>query len=60
MKSIGCPLFGDMRYGTGEEKQQLALWAYSLTFEHPVKKEKLCMIAEPPKPYPWNLFFQKL
>lgn len=57
MKSIGCPLFGDMRYGGGEEKQQLALWAHSLTFEHPVKKESLKLSAEPPNAYPWNLFF---
>lgn len=59
MKSIGCPLLGDMRYGSGQEKQQLALWAFSLTFEHPVKKEKFCITAEPPDHYPWNLFFTK-
>jgi len=57
MQSIGCPIFGDMRYGAGDEKHQLALWAYSLSFEHPVKKERLEITAEPPDTYPWNLFF---
>ena len=54
--SIGCPLFGDMRYGKGEEKQQLALWSQSLSFLHPVKKEKITISSQPPNCYPWNLF----
>lgn len=55
---LGYPVYGDMRYG-GENavKGNLALWATSLTFTHPVTKERLCFKVEPPKELsPWNLF----
>ena len=58
MNAIGCPLYGDMRYG-GEnaKKGKLALWATSLTFSHPVSKERLCFKIEPPKDLaPWKIF----
>jgi 23S rRNA pseudouridine1911/1915/1917 synthase len=56
MASIGCPLAGDMRYGKGE-KQQLALWALSLSFIHPVRRESITIQADPPVAHPWSLFF---
>ncbi len=58
MNAIGCPLFGDMRYG-GEKarKGNLALWAYYLAFNHPVSKERLVFRVEPPKAEtPWKAF----
>lgn len=57
MAGIGCPVYGDMRYG-GEraKKGNLALWAYSLTFTHPVTKERLRFMAEPPEETPWKHF----
>ncbi len=57
MAGIGCPLVGDMRYG-GEraKKGNLALWAYSLTFTHPVTKERLRFMAEPPEEGVWKHF----
>lgn len=58
MSSIGCPVFGDMRYG-GEKavKGNLALWAYSLAFSHPVTKERLVFKIQPPKEVvPWTFF----
>ena len=58
MSSIGCPVFGDMRYG-GEKavKGNLALWAYSLAFSHPVTKERLVFKVQPPKNIvPWTFF----
>ena len=57
MAGIGCPVFGDMRYG-GEhaKKGNLALWAYSLTFTHPVAKERMRFMAEPPEEAPWKYF----
>ena len=50
MANIGTPVYGDMRYG-GEnaKKGNLALWAYSLTFTHPVTKERLRFMAGPPE-----------
>lgn len=56
--AINCPVFGDMRYG-GEKavKGKLALWAYSLRFNHPVTHERLRFVAEPPADEtPWKLF----
>lgn len=58
MASIGTPVYGDMRYG-GEsaKKGNLALWAYSLTFTHPVTKERLRFMAGPPEDgSPWKHF----
>ncbi len=56
--NLGYPVYGDMRYG-GENavKGNLALWATSLSFTHPVTKERLTFKAEPPKDNsPWKLF----
>lgn len=58
MSGIGTPVYGDMRYG-GEnaKKGGLALWAYSLAFTHPVTKERLRFMAEPPADVsPWKHF----
>lgn len=58
MSSIGTPVFGDMRYG-GEKarKGYLALWAYYLSFTHPVSKERMVFRVQPPKENnPWQLF----
>ena len=56
--NIGTPVYGDMRYG-GEKavKGKLALWATSLSFSHPVSKERLCFKIEPPEDEkPWRDF----
>ena len=58
MAGIAHPVYGDMRYG-GEraQKGKLALWAYSLSFTHPVTKERMRFLCEPPKnETPWNRF----
>lgn len=58
MAGINHPVYGDMRYG-GEraQKGKLALWAYSLTVTHPVTKERMRFVCEPPKDTaPWNKF----
>ena len=58
MAGIGCPVYGDMRYG-GEnaKKGGLALWAYSLAFTHPVTHERLRFMIEPPaEASPWKHF----
>jgi len=54
--AIGCPLYGDVRYG-GEKSRQLALWSHSITFRHPVRDENITVISMPPDTEPWNLFF---
>ena len=58
MAAMNAPVYGDMRYG-GEHavKGRLALWAYSLSFPHPVTGERLRYIAEPPlEEKPWKFF----
>lgn len=58
MSSNATPVYGDMRYG-GEKarKGYLALWAYYLSFTHPVSKERMVFRVEPPKDvFPWNQF----
>ena len=58
MAGIAHPVYGDMRYG-GEraQKGKLALWAYSLAFTHPVTKERMRFLLEPPTDEkPWSLF----
>ena len=47
--SSGYYLYGDQKYGIGPKGEQIALWAYKLTFNHPTKDEVMefeCM----PKP----------
>lgn len=58
MAGISRPLFGDMRYGGAlAQKGKLALWAYSLSFSHPITKERLKFIVEPPRDEtPWKVF----
>ena len=47
MKEMGAPLWGDHRYGHGIPGQQIALWGYKLTFEHPTTKEILTFYDMP-------------
>lgn len=58
MNAIGTPVYGDMRYGGEKAKKgYLALWAYYLSFTHPVSKERMVFRVQPPKDNtPWNLF----
>lgn len=52
----GYPLWGDARYGGGRPGQQIALWAAFLSFEHPVRDERLSFCAPPPEIAPWTRF----
>ncbi len=58
MAGISHPIYGDMRYGGPlAQKGKLALWAYSLSFLHPITKERLKFIAYPPETdTPWKAF----
>lgn len=58
MSHMGTPVFGDMRYGGANAKKgNIALWATTLAFTHPVSKERLVFKIEPPKEnLPWKLF----
>lgn len=58
MANIGAPVYGDMRYGGEKAKKgKLALWAVSLSFTHPVSKERMCFKIQPPADIiPWKYF----
>ena len=43
---INHPLYGDQRYGK-EDKNQLALYAYHLEFNHPITKERMIFEDKP-------------
>jgi len=48
MALFGYPICGDRKYGekTGKENKDLSLWASELTFNHPVKPERMSFKAE--------------
>ncbi len=52
--SRGYPLLGDMRYGRGE-KIGIALYAYQLSFYHPISKE-LMTFTKMPTDKIWTVF----
>ena len=59
MKEMGAPLWGDHRYGHGIPGQQIALWGYRLTFEHPTTKN--IMTFQPlPCGSVWNTYADEL
>jgi len=52
LSSRGCPIYGDGKYGSPHLfGPAIALHARSLTFLHPVSKEPITLVAEPPKPW---------
>ena len=57
MAHSGYPLIGDQKYGDKDKRcKDIALEAYKLSFEHPVKREFITFEAPVPSGYPWSLF----
>ena len=56
LSSIGCPIKGDLKYGFDRSNKDASihLHARKLSFVHPVKKEKLEIIAPPPHDPLWD------
>jgi len=51
------PLYGDHKYNkNATSNQDLALFSYKLTFNHPIKKEKMTFSLPLPKENPFNKF----
>lgn len=51
------PLYGDQRYNKNSKVgEQIALFASSLSFYHPITKEEMTFSLPLPKKFPWNLF----
>lgn len=59
MKTIGCPVYGDVKYGGDRlaKGHNLALWAFELKFIHPTTKDNMTFKVYPPEDIvPWNVF----
>ena len=57
MAHSGHPIIGDQKYGKKDNRtKDIALEAYKLSFEHPVKREFITFEAPVPSGFPWNLF----
>lgn len=56
LAAIGCPIKGDLKYGypRSNPDASIHLHARSIEFIHPVKNEKISVIADPPKENLWN------
>lgn len=54
--SRGYPLYGDQKYNKKAVKAQIALYATTLSFYHPISGEKLTFNCDLPNIYPFNLF----
>lgn len=61
LAKIGCPIKGDLKYGFARSNKDasISLHARKLSFIHPVKKEKLEILAPPPEEVLWNFFVEK-
>lgn len=59
MAHSGHPLWGDNRYGHGKPGQQIALWGYRLTVEHPTTHQRL-MFENLPTGGAWTPYAQAL
>lgn len=58
LASIGCVICGDVKYGKTDflPDKSIALFAKSVTFMHPVKKEEMTVEAPLPKTHVWAAF----
>tara|TARA_B100001142_G_C14249087_1_gene622484 strand:- start:452 stop:1120 length:669 start_codon:yes stop_codon:yes gene_type:complete len=56
LANIGCIIKGDLKYGAKRSNKDASihLLAQKIEFTHPVKKEKLSIIAPPPKDNIWD------
>lgn len=58
LAAMGCPIKGDLKYGFDRSNKDASihLHARSLSFIHPVKKEPIKIVANPPKDPIWDYF----
>lgn len=61
LSHLGCPLYGDQKYGASlnQPGQQIALWSLYVGFPHPVTKEPIDLVSLPPRQYPWSLWEER-
>ncbi len=56
LSAIGCPIKGDLKYGAKRSNKDASihLHARKITFEHPVQKELMTIIAPTPDDNLWE------
>ena len=54
--SRNYPLVGDSKYGNNPNNINIALFSESISFAHPITKEKLTFTLNKPNRYPFNIF----
>lgn len=62
LTKIGCKIKGDLKYGFPRSNPNggIHLHAYKVEFIHPVKKEPVIIIANPPEDKLWDFFISKI
>lgn len=55
LSNIGHSIYGDQKYGTRGRGKQIALWAYKLSFVHPVTKEEMSFKVLPEINGTWKI-----
>ncbi len=62
LAKIGCPIKGDLKYGYARSNEDggISLFARSLEFIHPVKKEPIKIIGHFPDGDIWSLFIDSI
>jgi len=60
LAKIGCAIKGDLKYGFDRPNRDRSIHLHSRKVEliHPVKKEKLSILADPPDDPLWNFFLK--
>lgn len=53
LSNMGHSICGDQKYGVRGRGKQISLWAYKLTIEHPITKEKMSFLGLPDEIRPW-------
>jgi 23S rRNA pseudouridine1911/1915/1917 synthase len=58
LAAIGCPIKGDIKYGypRTNDDGSIHLHAREMSFVHPVRKEMIRIVAEPPEDILWKAF----
>ncbi|MBM3405283.1 MAG: RNA pseudouridine synthase [Bacteroidetes bacterium] len=62
LSAIGCPIKGDIKYGFDRTNPDgsIHLHARKIGLDHPVRDEKIEIMANPPDDRLWNLFIKQL
>ena len=55
LSHFGHSIFGDQKYGTRGKGKQIALWAYELSFEHPITKKEMTFKDLPESVGTWSI-----